>query len=83
MLEHLEFVPFNAGHILHARGDRLRSACFWNTGFVSLLTVFSNGKTVEGGLIGRDGFVELPLIVGFGTAATRAVVLTDCHSVPA
>jgi CRP-like cAMP-binding protein len=73
----LEFVNLSASRVLHEPQETLQSAYFCNTGFVSLLTVFYNGKTVEAGLIGRDGFIGLPLVVGLRAASTRAVVRGD------
>ena len=55
----------------------MRSAFFCNSGMISILTVLSDGKSVEVGLVGHEGFVGLPLIVGFRTTPTRAVVQID------
>jgi CRP-like cAMP-binding protein len=77
LFSRLEFVRLNAGAVLHEPGDTLKSAYFCDAGLFSMLTVFSNGKTVEGGLVGREGFIGLPLVAGFHTAATRLVVHTD------
>jgi CRP-like cAMP-binding protein len=44
---------------------------------VSLVSVFPDGKGVEVGLVGRKGFIGLPLAVGFRTAHTRAIILVD------
>jgi CRP-like cAMP-binding protein len=40
----------------------------------SILTVLAEGKSVEVGLTGKEGFVGLPLIVGFSSGPTQAVV---------
>jgi len=69
----LEFVRLKRHHVLHEPGDTLRSAYFPNTGLVSILTVFPDGKSVEVGLVGKEGFICLPLVVGFRTAPTRAI----------
>jgi CRP-like cAMP-binding protein len=55
----------------------LKSAYFCNTGMVSILTVFSDGKSIEAGLIGKEGFVGIPLVAGFRSASTRAVVQVE------
>ncbi len=60
--------------VLHDAGDTLKSAYFCNTGLISMLAVLSDGKTVEVGLVGKEGMIGLPLIAGFRTSATRAVV---------
>jgi CRP-like cAMP-binding protein len=69
----LEFVRLKIHHVLHEPGDTLRSAWFCNSGMISILSVFPDGKCVEVGLVGKEGFVGLPLLVGFRTASTRAI----------
>jgi CRP-like cAMP-binding protein len=73
VLPKLELVRLQSRHVLHDVGDPLQSAYFCNSGLISILSVFSDGKSVEVGLIGREGFLGLPLVAGFRTAATRAV----------
>lgn len=69
----LEFVRLKTHHVLHEPGDTLKSAYFCNTGLISILSVFPDGKSVEVGLVGKEGFVGLPLVAGFRTAPTRAI----------
>jgi CRP-like cAMP-binding protein len=69
----LEYVRLKTHHVLHEPGDTLKSAYFCNTGLISILSVFPDGKSVEVGLVGKEGFIGLPLVVGFRTAPTRAV----------
>ena len=73
ILPELEFVRLTQHHLLHESGDTLKSAYFCNHGMVSILTVFPDGKSVEVGLVGKEGFVGLPLVAGFQSASTRAV----------
>jgi len=73
LLSNMEFVRLKAHHLLHETGDTLKSAYFCNTGMVSILSVFPDDKSVEVGLVGKEGFVGLPLIAGFRTAPNRAV----------
>lgn len=70
----LEFIRLQVQQVLHEPGDTLKSAYFPNSGLVSILTVFPDGKVVEVGLVGSEGFVGLPLVAGFRTANTRAIV---------
>jgi CRP-like cAMP-binding protein len=70
----LELVRLQPRQVLHEAGDTLRSAYFCNTGLISILSVLSDGKTVEVGLVGKEGLVGLPLIAGFRTSATRSIV---------
>jgi CRP-like cAMP-binding protein len=70
----LTFIDLRAHDVLHEPGEAIKFGYFLNAGMASILSVLSDGKSVEVGLTGREGFVGLPLIVGFNTSATRAVV---------
>lgn len=69
----LELLRLKAHHVLHEPGDTLKSAYFPNSGLVSILSVFPDGKSVEVGLVGKEGFIGSPLVVGFRTSPTRAI----------
>ena len=56
------------------RATPIKFGYFLNQRMTSILTVLAEGKSVEVGLTGKEGFVGLPLIVGFSTSPTRAVV---------
>src|SRR5260370_39389045 len=43
----------------------------------SVVNVMPDGKSVEVGLIGKEGFSGTPLVAGFRTAHTRTVVQAD------
>jgi CRP-like cAMP-binding protein len=73
----LEFVRLNLHHVMHEAGDIIKSVYFLNSGMASVLTVLPDGKSVEVGLIGKEGFVGLPVVFGFKTSPLRVVVQTD------
>ena len=73
----LEFVRSEAYTVLHEQGDTLKSVHFCNTGLISILSVFPDGKSVEVGLVGNEGFIGLPLLAGLHSASTRAEVQID------
>jgi CRP-like cAMP-binding protein len=77
LLSKLELVRLKVHTVLHEPGDSLKSAYFCNTGMISILSVFPDGKSVEVGLVGKEGFVGLPLVAGFKTASSRAVAQID------
>lgn len=70
----LTFVDLRTHDVLHEPGEPIKFGYFLNTGMTSILTVLTEGKSVEVGLTGKDGFVGLPLIVGFSSGPTQAVV---------
>ena len=73
----LEFVRLMLHQVLHEAGETLKSAYFCNSGMFSVLNVMPDGKSVEVGLIGKEGFSGVPLVAGFLTSHTRTVVQAD------
>jgi CRP-like cAMP-binding protein len=77
LLPQLELVQLKLHQVLHEAGSTLKSGYFCNSGMFSVLTVMPDGKTVEVGLIGKEGFSAVPLMAGFRTSYTRTVVQTE------
>ncbi len=73
----LELLRLKLHQVLYEPGERMRSGYFINDGLMSVLAVQPDGKSVEVGLIGKEGFVGLPLLVGFQTSPTRVVTQGD------
>jgi CRP-like cAMP-binding protein len=73
----LEFVRLKLHQVLHEAGETIKSGYFVNTGLMSVLAVQPDGKSVEVGLIGKEGFVGLPLLVGYRSSPTRIVTQGD------
>lgn len=73
----LELVRLKLHQIMHEAGEVIRSGYFMNNGMASVLTVQPDGRSVEVGLIGKEGFVGLPVIFGFKTSALRVVTQAD------
>jgi CRP-like cAMP-binding protein len=69
----LEPVALKLHDVLHEPGAPIKFGYFLESGIVSILSVLTNGKSLEVGLIGREGFVGLPLTVGFRSSPTRAI----------
>jgi hypothetical protein len=74
VLSELEFVEMRAYDLLNEMGESIEFCYFMNSGMTSILTIMGDGKGVEVGLTGKDGFIGLPLVVGLKTSATRAIV---------
>ena len=73
----LEFVRLQLHQVLHEAGEAIRSGYFLNSGLGSVLTTQPDGKTVEVGLIGKEGFVGVPVIFGFKTSGLRVITQGD------
>lgn len=67
-------VDLPARTTLNQTKEPIEFAYFLNSGVASIINVMSDGKSVEVGLTGEEGFVGLPLIVDFATSPTRAVI---------
>jgi CRP-like cAMP-binding protein len=76
-LSKLEFVRLQLHQVIHEAGETIKSGYFLNKGLASVLSVQPDGKSVEVGLIGNEGFVGLPLLVGYRSSPTRVVVQGD------
>jgi len=73
----LELVRLQLHQVVHEAGETVKSGYFVNSGMMSVLAVQRDGKSVEVGLIGNEGFVGLPLLVGYRTSPTRVVTQGD------
>jgi CRP-like cAMP-binding protein len=74
VLSRLEFVQLPTRFALHEMNDLIEHGYFINSGLVSIVNVMSDGKSVEVGITGKEGFIGLPLLVGFETSPTRAIM---------
>jgi CRP-like cAMP-binding protein len=73
----MEFVRLKLHQVLHEAGETIRSVYFPNDGLASVLTVQPDGKSVEVGLIGKEGFIGLPVVFGFKSSGLRVVTQGD------
>jgi CRP-like cAMP-binding protein len=69
----LEYVQMRTHDVLHEAGQPITHGYFVNSGLASVLNVMADGKSVEVGLAGKEGFIGLPLVVGLSTSPTRVV----------
>jgi len=67
-------VPLQLHEVLYEAGETISECYFISSGLISMVSVQPDGKSVEVGLIGNEGFVGLPVIVGYTTGSTRMVV---------
>ena len=74
LLAALEPVTLTFGDVLYEPGETIRHVFFPGTSLVSLLTLADGHLALEVGLIGRDGVVGIPLMLGHHVSAVRALV---------
>ena len=71
---HLKHVDLPSHLCLCEPDELFEFAYFPTTGLVSIVVVLSDGKTVEAGLIGKEGIVGLPGVAGRKRSPLREVV---------
>jgi CRP-like cAMP-binding protein len=75
LLPSLERVALASGQVLYEPGERIRHAYFPSDARVSLMTVMvMERKSLEVNLIGREGMIGIPLVLGSETSPVRALV---------
>ena len=70
----LTFLPLRTHDVLHEPGETIQFVYFLNSGLASVLNVMADGKSVEVGLNGKEGFVGLPLVVGLASSPNRTLI---------
>jgi CRP-like cAMP-binding protein len=73
----LEFVSLPTPTVLNETGEPIKYVFFLNSGLASILSIMADGKTVEVGLCGSEGFVGGPLTAGLHTSPTRVIMQVE------
>lgn len=71
---HLEEVALHARQVLHLKGIPIEHLYFVEEGLVSVFAEIGEGEVVEAWLIGREGLVGLPVLLGGAASPFRRVV---------
>ncbi len=74
LMEKLEFISTPVHTVLNEAEEPIQFAYFINEGLSSVLNVMTDGKSVEVGLSGTEGFVGTPLLAGFKTSPTNVLM---------
>jgi CRP-like cAMP-binding protein len=74
LLASLEPVEMIFGEVLYEPGDTIHHVYFPADALVSLLTLADGHLALEVGLIGREGMVGIPLVLGHNVSPVRALV---------
>ena len=70
---HLEFVELPQQFILHEQSHEISHFYFPQGGMVSLVVLANDGRSVEVGVLGREGAVGLPRLGGVTSAPYRGI----------
>jgi CRP-like cAMP-binding protein len=71
---HLETVDLPQHEILHDAGEKIEFAYFLNEGMTSIVALSRDGRSVEVGIVGKEGMVGMPLTVGMRQGTFRAIM---------
>lgn len=72
---HFEHVNLWKRQVVFEPDEPIRDVYFPNDALVSLVSLLSDGSTAEVNVVGREGLVGLPVILGVGRTPMRAEVL--------
>lgn len=74
LVPHLEFVSLAVEQIIYEPGEPFSHVYFPHKALVSLVSMMEDGTTVEVGLVGQEGMVGIPALLGGGTTTNKAFV---------
>lgn len=70
----LEPVDLPQYEILHESAEKIDYAYFLNEGMTSMVALSSDGRSVEVGIVGKEGMVGMPLMMGLQRGTFRAIM---------
>jgi CRP-like cAMP-binding protein len=71
---HLELVSLPVGEVLIEAGGAIKNAYFLNSGMASVVATLRDGSTLEVGVIGREGVVDVNVLLGCKFNLNRVIV---------
>ncbi len=74
LLPRLKIVELELGHVLYEPEQTIDYIYFPTAGIISLLALFEDGDTVEAGVIGAEGMLGTPVVLGAKTTPHQALV---------
>jgi CRP-like cAMP-binding protein len=76
----LEPVLLKFGQVLYEPGKPIRHVYFPIDCLISLLTAVDKRRTLEVGMVGKEGMAGMPFILGIGVSGVRAIVQGSGHA---
>jgi CRP-like cAMP-binding protein len=74
LVPHLKLVSLSLKQVIYEQNEPIIHVYFPHQAVVSLVSVMEDGSTVEVGLVGNEGMVGIPVILGGDTTTTEAFV---------
>lgn len=74
LIPHIEYISLSNQQVLYEPKQPIEYVYFPDRTVVSLLSMMSDGSTVEVSVVGNEGVVGLPIILGHQTTTTQAIV---------
>lgn len=74
--KHLTLINMDLGQSLHRAGETIDVVYFVESGFISALTVLSDGAPLEIGLIGAEGVAGVSVVLGATTSFSETMCQT-------
>lgn len=71
---HLETVELPQYQVLFEPSEKIEFAYFPNEGMTSLVVTVSDGRSVEVGIVGKEGMVGTPLAAGLQSSPCQAII---------
>lgn len=71
---YLEEISLDSGQILQEPDELFEYVYFPNKAMISLVSIMTDGSTTEIGLVGNEGMVGLPVILGGQSTLSRSIV---------
>jgi len=71
---HLLPVDLERSKTLHDVGQPIETVYFLEQGVCSIVSTMRDGSSVEVGVVGRDGFIGIPAILGTGHSLNRSFI---------
>jgi len=79
LFPNLELIEMPLGQVLCESGDKLKHVYFPTNSIVSLLYVMENGASAEIAVVGNEGILGVPILLGGDSTPSRAVVQSAGH----
>lgn len=76
VVPHLSHIDMTLGESLHRAGEQIEHVYFVESGFISVLSMLSDGQPLEIGLIGAEGAAGVSVVLGARTSFSETMCQT-------